>query len=858
MSNKNKPKIYRFALYGEPGSGKTCLLATLAMPRYPHPYGHSCIWRCVSEQPNKIDQNEINEDEIDQDEIDQYVEQDEQDEQDEQVQDETDLDISEQDKYLTIQHRSQRWMRTAINQLSKRELPPSNPTDEEPFIFEFDFTAATHQTFRIELIDYSGELIDPNLSETERSESLRKKFVEMDGVLVLAEAPFKNPPKDQAQGYADLYPLRKAFSRLRCEKQTCAALEIPVALLINKWDRYSHIDYANPANEQEKLKEFLNATTPPPHKGVCDVLQYSVTKDNFKVFPVSAFGASESHPLDDSVERPKQVNPSMAFCLEDAFIWLAQRRDAIDLKQYQEEAAQNLDSYKKTGLELLKRYPTTSEQAKQINAVLQECQKVKRKRTIYVIIAIVGLWLMAETTMDMISYQEHAVTANSPLIIHKQVGKAEKWLTEYIAAPYFRHLISKRFITQEKAQHILGKLQTQRENFLWEAVQNAQKVNLQVALTPTSEYLKSYPYGSHAQEVQDIKQRAEFQWQKQKNEDAFRQLASQVQENQQAEKIIPILEKLRQLPIHPQAETEDMRQQRITLEKKMSDQLTQLLNQQKWEQISQEITRKVQMGEFLAAALLLNKQPDTHLTKDFKEDFKKEIVGKIEERVTHSLKTNDSLNLADKLLKEYMNDFPGSLQTQIGQIKIERLQNSLYERLDEMFYEAARTLRNLENIQKYLQEAPLKTMAKEISAYKAFLNRTEPSTLVHGLKLKLTQIYWEEVQDKNNTVSVHLNGKQVIYNNKVNAKHHSSTTINGKSLAFTAKPSDQITITIKVINEDIFFDDDYGHATVEKPIYELAGDYRLTLRNHKGVKTAIAFLEIEGYPTEPPLPQWQR
>ncbi|MDM8562773.1 hypothetical protein QUF54_05405, partial [Candidatus Marithioploca araucensis] len=281
-----------------------------------------------------------------------------------------------------------------------------------------------------------------------------KKFVEMDGVLVLAEAPFKNPKEapfknpqnEQARDYADLYSLQKAFSRLRCEKQTCAALEIPVALLINKWDRYSDIDYANTANEQKKLEKFLNANPPPPHKGISDVLQYSVNQDNFKVFPISAFGTSEFHKLKDSVEeRPKQVNPSNAFSLEDAFIWLAQQRDAIDLQEYQEQAAQNLDSYKKTGLELLKRFPKNSKQAKQINAVLQACQKAKRKRTTYKIIAIVSLcvslWLIVETTMDRINYQEHAVTANSPLIMQQQIGKAEKWLTEYIAAPYFRHLI---------------------------------------------------------------------------------------------------------------------------------------------------------------------------------------------------------------------------------------------------------------------------------------------------------------------------------------------------------------------------------------------------------------------------------
>ena len=39
---KQVQKIYRFALYGRRNSGKTCILASLAMARIAHPDGLSC------------------------------------------------------------------------------------------------------------------------------------------------------------------------------------------------------------------------------------------------------------------------------------------------------------------------------------------------------------------------------------------------------------------------------------------------------------------------------------------------------------------------------------------------------------------------------------------------------------------------------------------------------------------------------------------------------------------------------------------------------------------------------------------------------------------------------------------------
>lgn len=42
---KQPRKVYRFALYGLSSSGKTCILAALAMARMPNFEGYGCTWK---------------------------------------------------------------------------------------------------------------------------------------------------------------------------------------------------------------------------------------------------------------------------------------------------------------------------------------------------------------------------------------------------------------------------------------------------------------------------------------------------------------------------------------------------------------------------------------------------------------------------------------------------------------------------------------------------------------------------------------------------------------------------------------------------------------------------------------------
>ena len=149
-------------------------------------------------------------------------------------------------------------------------------------------------------------------------------------------------------------------------------------------------------------------------------------------------------------------------------------------------------------------------------------------------------------------------------------------------------------------------------------------------------------------------------------------------------------------------------------------------------------------------------------------------------------------------------------------------------------------------------------MATEVSIYKAYLDRVLPGAILDQLRLKLVQIRWENVDDNDNIVRVFLDGKQVLVNLKINAKPNTSTGVVGTSPFFTAKTDDLLTLEVTIINEDWFFNDDYGQGTVEKQLSDLANGYSLPLRDSYGIKTATAFFELEGYPIPPILPVWHK
>lgn len=198
MSNK---RIYQIALYGLSGSGKTCLLAALAMDRYPNPFGFTVTWLTSAKQTGK------------------------------------------------------EWLQKAINALENNQLPPPNPNSNERLTFEFLF-AYRSQRYQVRMFDYAGELVSPHASDTTNAENLRKALEGMDALLVLAPAP--HPQDDHKQLSTDLHGLQRTFTSFANQREQDIKLpKLPIALIFNMWDRRSRLEHETPENEWKELEEYL-------------------------------------------------------------------------------------------------------------------------------------------------------------------------------------------------------------------------------------------------------------------------------------------------------------------------------------------------------------------------------------------------------------------------------------------------------------------------------------------------------------------------------------------------------------------------------------------------------------------------
>ena len=117
------------------------------------------------------------------------------------------------------------------------------------------------RTFTIEFIDYSGELIDPGISEAQLARRVREHMNEADGILVLAEAPREDG--DWSTQFGELLKLRAAFNLIKRPPHG-----VPIAMVVNKWDRIG---------DRLDLKGFLSkgpeGKPEPPHVSLAATLR---------------------------------------------------------------------------------------------------------------------------------------------------------------------------------------------------------------------------------------------------------------------------------------------------------------------------------------------------------------------------------------------------------------------------------------------------------------------------------------------------------------------------------------------------------------------------------------------------------
>jgi len=834
-------KIYRFAVYGRAASGKTCILAALAMKCVAHPSKFTSTWILEpAGMPRPAGEPET-------------------------------WDVKD---HASAFHLGKIWLEKAIERLGRGELPPPNPNRAEPLRYLYHFTTPSHRTYPVELIDYSGELIDPSLSNDDMARQLREHLSSMDGILVLAEAP--HPEDDEPQPlYAELHKLEQAFAILKDENKKGPTLDMPLALLINKWDRRSSLRYTTPADEYRELLQFLEKKPEPPHKSLVDALKNSVTKENFQIFPVSAFGAHEfSKGLDESIiERPKSVAPLQSFGLEDGFIWAAQRRDTIDVEHFMEQISEKSGwcflrnasvvfslPLIGSGRELAHRFPKGSDERKKINQTLKHYFLTISTNAVCLLLILFAIFTAGEAGYDNFRYRSILTTKSDPQASLQKLQEDEAWLAAYYKAPIYRHLASRFLVVDSStAMTTLQAFRDRREEMQWRPVEEASDELLRIDLA--REYLRQFgENGLHADSANAIVIEAEQTRKYQSNRNFIEKIAtafetSQLKGAQSEQELENLYQQLLTLPF-TEAVKDDLHDRQQELLRRISAEKIKLAKdegQRKWLTLRDQYLEAMREGDLVLAVKALDrlraKTVAREETRKLEADFKKRAVSVLTNLIDG--KARQKLwNQAHNLLQRTLDD--QAVVAQLGAAQLKKLQ-SLHDELDigedrELYAQVVK-YKNQERVNQYLKYAPLQKMTQSVSRYRQYLNQlTNPL----DLKLILDNFNWEG-NCRPNSLLVTFNGKTIIDQAGFNPSKRGVSAQIG-SIRFREKLSDIAKIYAKATCTS-WFSEKTGEANWQGAIGSLYG-LRLKLAGKNTTANGSVTFTLSGLPEEPTLPAW--
>jgi hypothetical protein len=814
--SRPKPKTYRLALYGRAGSGKTCILAALAMPRPPHPRSSTCA-RIYPDS------------------------------------------TSGRARYAA-QSGGHDWLEAAISQLSKGDTPKPNPIEHPTGrVLRYGFTAAEVPEFRVELFDYAGELVDPlkHKDPKDLAAVLLNHLETIDGLLILIEAP-RGERYDPDQ-IRDILLMAEGFAELKTDRA------VPVALLVTKWDRRARLEDATPKAEDERLAALLDSGAVPALTRLRDTIRNAVGETNTRAFPVSAFGGHEQR---DGQDYPR-AGTLHAFGLEDPFVWIAARRDALDLKILEREVG----SLKGIGLlsprswlrvvwnrqgDLRDRYRDESPGRSAVLRLLHRRQWLIAGLVLALILLVGFSWAVGEAIKDARD-DSTARLAERPAATDQEIEEAIAWLERYSqSAPIWHAIYSHLVLTRADARAKIREYQDRFERQLWNIVLNLEP-DKQKQVGPAEAYLREFPKGLHETEAKTILTEAEALLARRENDRALERVEQEVKAllpGADIELLKQVLAKAEALPPRPEWETDDQQKRRRALASEVGDQLRELTSLIDWKQFLKVYEDHMDKGRLKEAAqLLVPRQPEDDnlqaLRVQFMADAPKLIRRKVDELTNGDIRWADAYALLDGYDR-----WPVEVQSHELKEAVGAARKTVAERQDKWLYDEVVKKKQEKQVADYLNDAPIRSMASEVGRYREYLAQRRGK---RKLRLILDRIEWAEKCWNNsyNIVTVRVNGRKAIEKTGVTSRYLTSTG-GFDPYDFEGAPDDRVKIEIKIINDDYAIgggDHVHGEAVSEERIEGLAQGRTLQLRFDHDVNQAV--FVVSGLPAEPPLTPWR-
>jgi len=799
-STNHDIKVYRFGLYGHTGSGKTCLLAALAMDRQPHPEGFTCEWlpEGTGDQGPKVLQEE--------------------------------------------EAQGRKWLQMSIERLRQHEVPPPNPNTQNPLAFVYDF-GAHGRSFRIELFDYSGELIDADVTTSETAARLRERLEEMDAWFVLAPAPFPN--EDQKPLASQLHSLQRSFSLLRGGKQEGSQLAMPIALLMNKWDRRSPIEYRAPENENQEMEEFLDSDPPPRHRQLYDSLNNAVLPGYFKAFPVSVFGEHEFIEITDQngnpqrIERPKEIDPIHPFFLLDPFVWAAQRRDELDVELFEQASGAMQTPISRwlpwpfpvkptirKGREIRRRFAKGRDEFRRITQQLTRLYWLRGRRWLNLGIVVVVMFLGTEFVWDRFRYNSIIDTLDNQKATTEELNRIERYTQRYTLAPFYRHSLARLFLmNREEAREKLARLRNRYEEAFWDEIKTIKISNPSKLFETLNDYLQRFPHGAHKEEARQLI--ASYRDEAEQGE--WKTIEVMIQSGSRPDKVLEALQDyLLRFPNGSHAE--QARMEIAARVAKMDE-----------KELLARVDRLIENGALREAATALAGRRLTPSIESARQRFLAAAPKKLEERVQDYLDDEDWSEAVTVINEvDLWPDFTQTIQPEATDLLAQ-----VHRRWDQALYEKAIEDKTSDALNRYLQDAPLTVMRTEVETYLNYLSQIEG---ILDFSLVLQGIQWgEKTQGIDKLVG---NISRFPLDLALEPQSEQTEAIDLR-FPFKKRLDDPISINFKLIDEGFLFNDKIEasrniRATVNRLRY-----YKIFIGDHHII------VSIQGIPKEPNLPRWE-
>lgn len=821
-------KVYRIAVYGWRDSGKTCLMAALGMPRTPHPDGLTAT-RVAMQLPSH--------------------------------------GATASPQLIPFIH-GRAWLDSAIASIQAGGVPDASP-NTEPVSFLFEFAAPGEGPWLVELVDFSGELVNPNAKIADLADKLRDKLRNFDALFVLAEHP--RSTTTQTALSTQLSKVLEAFTLLQSQKKVEQRFATPVALLFNKWDRAGHCDHPMP----EDVRRFLEQPEHRPHLNLRNALANASEKANFETFPVSAFGKSRLAQVAENaqaVDHPIKTDMLESVALEDPFVWACRRRDEIDLQAFEDRVEGRafwklwqiftIPSVMFAGWELKRRFRKKSSQERRVKFARNTAFTAARNvlfTSVALLLIILGA---AEYQVDEASVRANQSVLESPEATIDDFQQTMLWYDQYYTSPAWRHVpYSTLKLTKLEARELAAQWRERRESDDWQVVTGTSDPMLRGEIA--SKFLGTYPTSQYAPQAQGfINDSEELQGTMRRENEAhletltvrctpiFERIAAGDSGSSLLQDIEE-LEELLQTPVPHLPMHSDLQPKLAALQQKVTE-LRSMLGENN---IVSQTRIALRAGKIDEAIRLVNSvQGDSSRATDLRSEVGTELARMLKSEGTKASSIEERIATAKEIAR-YCNDSVSTrLLGPINAADLGRVANSLNEEADAELWGrvlAASTKSSKRTyLNAYLDTAPLQRMRGYASDYLTWMDEMDGPMSIRFI----AEAYFGDIWDGwNSDFRLDVDGTRLIdaeyLSRSDNSEWEYTFEVNNLRL------SDNISIAVSSYYQSAIDSRDNGYGSLSLVAEEFLASQRIDM-NRYGNRAWVK-IDPSCLPTEPSLPSWQ-